>query len=121
MRLPKSSSAGVDRYLAALAAVADSTPLAQEAAAVCRPTRRQGRRCRALNPFGEADAQLLLAVNRGEFAANGLRNRDLRAHGLIRKVSKTHRYVLTDDGRRIITALLTARQASTDKLIALAA
>ncbi len=73
------SRAGVDRYLAALAAVADSTPLAQEAAAVCCPTRRQGRRCRALNPFGEADAQLLLAVNRGEFAANGLRNRDLRA------------------------------------------
>ena len=143
------SHAATDRYLRALAAVHVSTTLAQEAATVCRTVRREGRRHRALNPFGEADAQLLTIVNRGEFALNGLRNRDvraklydptddpkqlrrqmaavgrrlllLRAHGLIRKVSKTHRYVVTDKGRRIITALLTARQASTEKLTALAA
>src|ERR1700737_5658123 len=30
----------------------------------------------------------------------------LRAHGLIRKVSGTHRYTLSQNGRRIITALL---------------
>ena len=88
-------------------------------------------------------------VNRGEFAINGFRNRDvrarlysptqdnrqerremaavgrklrlLRAHGLIAKVSKTHRYMVTEKGRRIITALLTARQASMEKLTALAA
>ncbi len=76
------SRAGVDRYLAALSAVEVSTSLAQEAAAVCHGLRQAGRRYRALNPFGEADAQLLLAVNRGEFAANGLRNRDLRASPL---------------------------------------
>lgn len=143
------SRAGVERYLGALAAAQVSTPLAEEAAAVCQPTRQEGRRYRALNPLGEADARLLVAVNRGEFAANGFRNRDirphlycatpdparlrpemaatgrrlrlLRAHGLIRKVSRTHRYVVTDKGRRIITALLAARQAGTDKLIALAA
>jgi len=40
---------------------------------------------------------------------------------LIAKVPKTHRYVVTDKGRRIITALLAARQASTEKLTALAA
>ena len=88
-------------------------------------------------------------VNRGEFALNGFRNRDiraklyestddtkrlrrqtaavgrrlllLRAHGLITKVSRTHRYVVSAKGRRIITALLAARQASTEKLTALAA
>ncbi len=54
-------------------------------------------------------------------AATGRRLGLLRAHGLLRKVSRTHRYLVTDKGRRIITALLTARQASTDKLIALAA
>ncbi len=143
------SRAANDRYLAAFAAVNVSSPLAEEAATVCCPVRQQGRRYRALNPFAESDAQLLSIVNRGEFALNGFRNRDvhaklhtpsadtkllrrqaaavgrrlrlLRAHGLIRKVSKTHRYVVTSKGRRIITALLAARQASTEKLTALAA
>jgi hypothetical protein len=99
--------------------------------------------------MGESDAELLAIVNRGEFAINGFRNRDvrarlyqptqdkrrerqqmaavsrklrlLRAHGLIAKVSKTHRYGVTDKGRGIITALMAARQASTVKLTALAA
>ena len=102
-----------------------------------------------LIPSLRADAQLLAIINRGEFALNGFRNRDvraklyeatddpkrlgrqtaatgrrlrlLRAHGLVSKVSKTHRYVVTQKGRHIITALLAARQASTEKLTALAA
>ena len=143
------SRAGTERLLGALAAVHVSTTLAQEAGTICQPVRREGRRYRALNPLGEADAALLAQVNRGEYALNGLRNRDvrlglhgpsadpkkrrqqmaavgrrlalLRAHGLIAKVSKTHRYVVTDKGRRVITALLAARQASTEKLTALAA
>ena len=143
------SRAATDRYLSALAAVHVSTPLAQEAVAVCQSVRRDGRRHRALNPFAEADAQLLSIINRGEFALNGFRNRDLRAklyaatedtsllrrqtaavgrrllllraHGLIKKVPRTHRYLLTPKGQRIITALLAARQASTEQLTALAA
>jgi hypothetical protein len=39
----------------------------------------------------------------------------LRAHGLIRKVSGTHRYQITERGRRIITALLSARNADVDQ------
>ena len=143
------SRKATDRHLTALAAVEVKTSLAQEAAQVCRAVKCEGRRYRALNPLGKTDAELLAAVNRGEFAINGFRNRDirvrlysptadqrrerqqmaamgrklrlLRAHGLIAKVSKTHRYVVTEKGRRIITALLAARQASTDKLTALAA
>ena len=143
------SRAATDRYLRALAAVHVSTPLAEEAVSVCQPVRRDGRRHRALNPFAEADAQLLAVINRGELVLNGFRNRDvranlyhatnhtklirrqtaavgrrlslLRAHGLIKKISKTHRYVVTQRGRRIITALLAARQASIEKLTALAA
>ena len=142
------SRAATDRYLTALAAVHVSRTLAEEAVSICRPVRRDARRHRALNPLGESDGQLLAIVNRGEFALNGFRNRDiraklfavtddpkllhrqtaavgrrlmlLRAHGLIRKVSKTHRYTVTDKGRRIITALLVARQASTEKLTAFA-
>lgn len=143
------SQAATERYLSALAAVHVSTPLAQEAVTVCQSIKRQGRRYRALNPFAETDAQLLSIINRGEFALNGLRNRDvraalyaqtddtkvlrrqtaavgrrlllLRAHGLLKRVPKTHRYLVTDKGRRIVTALLTARQASIEKLTALAA
>jgi len=43
-------------------------------------------------------------------AAVGRRLRLLRAHGLIAKVSKTHRYVVTQRGRCVITALMAARQ-----------
>jgi hypothetical protein len=143
------SRKATERYLNALAAVHVQTPLAEQAAQVCRPVRRHGRRYRALNPLGEGDAQLMGIVNRGEFSLNGFRNRDLRshlypvtsdkekqrsemaavgrrlrllrAHGLITKVPKTHRYIVTQKGRSLITALLAARQASTEKLTALAA
>ena len=116
---------------------------------VCRPLLRDGRRYRGLNPWAEPDATLLAVIQRGEWAVNGFRNRDvraalypgeadateqrrrsgrvtrtlarLRAHGLIRKVSGTHRYQVTASGRAIITALLAARQADVEKLIDLAA
>jgi DNA-binding MarR family transcriptional regulator len=143
------STAVNQRYLLALASVDEHTPLAQRVTPLCRPCRRNGRRYRALNPWSPTDAALLEALNRGEFALNGLRNRDLRAclfaspadpaeqrrrtarisrslallraHGLLRKVPHRHRYHLTPKGRTVITALLTARQADTAKLTAMAA
>lgn len=143
------SAAANHRYLEALASVTDKTPAGQASAPVCRAIVRAGRRHRALNPWSEKDAALLQAVSRGEYAIHGLRNRDvrrqlwpktasvlqerrraaaltrqlrlLRAHGLLRKVSGTHRYVLTENGRKIITALLAARQADVEQLTALAA
>lgn len=45
----------------------------------------------------------------------------LRAHGLIRKVPRSYRYLLTDGGRRIITNLLLATDATADQLARLAA
>jgi hypothetical protein len=137
-----------ERYLETLAAVEGKTPLGTLVAEVCRPTTWKGKRVRALQPLGQ-DAALLEAVYRGEFTVNGLRNRDLRpllygarkvpatearrqsaavtrklrllrAHGLIHKVAKTHRYQLSDKGREIIAALLAARQADTAKLTAAA-
>lgn len=142
------SRAANERYLTALAAASEATALAEEAVTVCRAVCRQGRRHRALNPFEQTDAHLLAVVNRGDWAIKGFRNRDLRpllygtaktkqdqrrqaakvtrrlallhAHGLIAKVSRTHRWLVTDKGRRILTALLAARRASTDQLITLA-
>jgi hypothetical protein len=144
------SQAANDRYLQAQASVDDTTSLGELTAGLCRPTRRRGRRMRALNPHAPADAALLAAIGRGEFTLNGFRNRDLRqllftgtpvpkseqrcraaaisrkltllrAHHLIRKVPHTHRYHLTDAGRIVVTALITARNASTQELTKLAA
>jgi hypothetical protein len=144
------SQAANERYLKALAAVEPGQPLGELTSSLCQPVIWQGRRARALNPFSGDDAQLLAAVSRGEFALNGFRNRDLRvllyghgpvapevvrresaaitrrlrllrAHGLITKVTKTHRYTLTDKGRLAITALLAAKQADAAKLNQLAA
>jgi hypothetical protein len=143
------SKAANDRYLLALASVDDKTPLRQLAGTLCRPIKRKGTRYRALNPWSPLDGALLEAINRGEFAINGLRNRDLRvllfpanapaeeqhrragrvsrllallrAHGILRKVPRSHRYHLTKQGRTVVTALLTARQADTEQLTKLAA
>jgi hypothetical protein len=144
------SQAANDRYLQALASVEDTTSLGELAARLCRPVNYQGRRVRAINPFASADSALLEAISRGEFALNGLRNRDicallfpkpardqaeqkrraaaisrklrlLRAHRLIRKVPRTHRYQLTKAGRIAVTALITARNANTQELTKLAA
>lgn len=142
------SKAGTERHLSALASVHQRTPLAEEAAVPCKKVRRKGRSHRGLQPFGQ-DARLLEIVNRGEFTLNGFRNRDirqhlyepvltgkaqrrqasavsrklqiLRAHGLIRRIAKTHRYQVTPKGRRILTALQSALQASTEELTNLAA
>lgn len=135
------------RYLDALAAVDTTTAVGNLVAAVCRPVQQwKGRRVRALNPLNGADAELLAAVNRGEFAISGFRNRDLRAclfggpprdpklerrqsgqitrqlrllraHRLIKKISGTHRYQVTVKGREIITVLLTARAANARRLL----
>jgi len=143
------SQAANERYLEALAAVEQTRALGELAAGLCRPVTWNGRRVRALNPLSSEDARLLESINRGEFTLNGFRNRDLqgllygsspadpqearrrsaavtrklrllRAHGLIRKVQKTHRYLLTAAGARTITALLAAKAANTAKLVAAA-
>ncbi len=44
----------------------------------------------------------------------------LRAHHLIQKISRTHRYTLTEKGRLVITAILVSQNASTKQLMSLA-
>jgi len=42
--------------------------------------------------------------------------RMLRAHGLLSKLPNTHRYAVSDKGRRVITALIAVRQTDINKL-----
>ena len=104
------------------------------------------RRHRGLRPLDPADAKLLSAVCHGEFLISGFRNRDLRerlfatptddtdrrrqagkvsrllgllkAHGLIKKIPHTQRYLLTSDGTKHIPVLLSLRDTSLQRLTA---
>jgi hypothetical protein len=143
------SHKATERYAEALATMADKTPLSDLANDLCQPVQWKGRQVRALNPLNPADATLLESVNRGEFLLDGFSNRDirrflyatspanraedrsrsaavtrrlrmLRAHGLIQKIPKSHRYQVSQRGRTAIAALLAARHADAAKLTAAA-
>jgi hypothetical protein len=133
-----------ERLLNALASVDDNRTLQELTAPLQRPVVWNGRRVRALRPLGE-DQALLAAVEHGDFLVNGFRNRDLqtllyaqpaiasterrrrsaaisrklrmlRAHGLIRKVPRTHRYHVTESARPILATILTAARSTINQL-----
>lgn len=130
-----------NRLAASLATVAETTTLGELLKPLGQPVMNAGKRiARALNPLTGDDGALLRTMANGAFLLNGFRNRDLRlalhgdctdpvkrrqqaaattrllalvrAHGLIVKVPKTHRYQLSAQGRRIVTALLAAHAAN---------
>jgi hypothetical protein len=144
------SRKAAERYLDALASVDSDTTLDEVLHRLGQPKYWHGRRVRPLSPFSPDDRQLIQTISRGEFTLNGLRNRDLqrlcfaqppatpaearrrsawvgrklrmlRAHGLIYKITGTHRYQLTKAGRIATTAILTALRSSVRQLTAVAA
>lgn len=143
------SLASNKRYLDSLASIRVERPLGALVHSVCRPVSWNGRRVRALRPWSKDDTNLLKAISRGEFNINGFRNRDiapilfpdnqdvalkrrlaarvthrfriLRAHGIIRKVQRTHRYVLTKKGREIASAIIHTQCIPVSKITELAA
>jgi hypothetical protein len=138
-----------ERYLNGLASIRVDRPLREIVRAVCRPTHWKSQRVRALRPWSQEDGMLLRTISRGEFNLNGFRNRDirdflfpeesgrqdqrrlsaratyrlrmLRAHGIIRKIPRTLRYILTPKGREMITAIIHTQELSITKLMELAA
>jgi len=55
----------------------DATALGRILEPLTQPTEISGRRVRGLRPWAGPDQALLEAIGRGEFIANGFRNRDL--------------------------------------------
>lgn len=140
-----------ERYLDALAVVDDTTPCSRLFDAVAHPVMDGGRRFRPLRIGDPRDLELLEIIARGEFATAGFRNRDirrllhpgsdsfspkerrrlaarvsrqlrlLRAHGLIKKVQKSHRYQLSPRGNLLTAALRATRDANIRALLATAA
>lgn len=141
----KLSEACNERYAEAFAVAGSSTPLGELVQRVSESVSWRKRRARGLRLGSPNDLRLLRAVTRGEFALAGFRNSDLqallfdtpaktaqerrrrsayvtrlirllRAHHLLRKVPKTHRYKLTTDGRENITAILAVQEVTLQQL-----
>jgi hypothetical protein len=126
-----------ERYADALAAAQVEEKLKEVVSDACNRVTRKGRKYRGINPWDKDDYRLLTFLAKGENAINGFRNHDLRrwlygesneggderkklsgrttrrvrllrAHGLIRKVPRSNRYVLTQKGHKFSCALITA-------------
>lgn len=140
-----------ERYLDAVCEAPTGESLRELFAGISQRVKKDGKSYRAINLWKEEDQQLLRCVAKGEYAINGFRNRDvrqelfadvdssdkiarrrasgkitrrlmlLRAHGLIRKVPKTHRYLLTKKGQRTVSALILAGKATVEQISGLAA
>ena len=143
-RRTEASQQANERLLNALASVDDSRSVEELTADIQKRASWGGRKVRALRPWGD-DRELFTAINHGEHLMNGFRNRDiqkllydvdaespierqrrsaaisrkfrmLRAHGLIKKVPRTHRYMVTETGRAILIAVLTTARTSVNQL-----
>lgn len=149
-RRARVSEAANERYLDHIAAADISQTLRQTVSSICSYTIRKGRRYRGLNPLQDDDFEMLQFLARGENSINGFRNANLRtflygdcendaterrrasgrttrrlalarAHGLIKKVGKTNRYILTRKGQQVTSTVLSASSADTQQLMRLAA
>ena len=139
------------RYADAVSAAQVVETMKDVVAGACQPIVRHGRRVRGLNPWRTDDFQLLTFLAKGEWAVNGFQNKDmriylypgvikmqlaeqrrisgritrrirmLRSHGLIRKVPRSNRYVLSARGQKFSTALMAAYSADVKKLMEIAA
>ena len=140
-----------ERYSDALAVAEVREKLKEVAGPSCNKVSKKGKKYRGLNPWQNEDYRLLLFLSKGENAINGFRNKDLRkwlypcseqtdggqlkkysgqttrrikllrAHGLVRKVPRANRYVLTEKGQKFSYALLTASAVDIKALTEIAA
>jgi hypothetical protein len=140
-----------ERYSDALAAAEVQEKLKEVVGSDCNKITKEGRKYRGLNPWQQEDYRMLMFLAKGENAINGFRNHDLRkwlypasehagkdeqkkysgrttrrikllrAHGLIRKVPRANRYVLTEKGQKFSCAVLTASALDIKALTEMAA
>ena len=140
-----------ERYADALASCQVEEKLKEVVSPACNKIKKKGKTYRGLNPWQEEDYKLLTFLAKGEHAIGGFRNRDLRkwlypesdklekeeqkrysgrttrrikllrVHGLIKKVAKENRYMLTAKGQKFACALMTASAVDIKGLTKIAA
>jgi hypothetical protein len=137
------------RVLASLSSLQVDATLGEQIQSVCRRQKRNGRQVRALDLLGK-DRKLLCLLADPCFAIEGMSNlhlrerlsgedgwrgrtakqqsartsrmiRMLRDHGLLRKIRKRNRYILSAYGLKLTLALCSAYHASTQRLMEMAA
>jgi hypothetical protein len=138
-----------DRFLENLAVAQCETPVRQLLDAVVKPFTKDGRRVRALDPTGK-DRPLLQALNNPDRTISGLSNKELRDklrdkpgyrrmnekqlsakisrqirllrdHGLLRKLPRQKRYLVSRKGQELSAAIGALLTASTKQLMEVAA
>jgi len=140
-----------NRYADALASAQVKQRLKEVVEPACNKIRKNRKSYRGLNPWQEQDYQLLRFLAKGENALAGFRNKDLRrwlypesedadkqqhrkyagrttrrikllrVHGLVKKVAKENRYMLTAKGQKFACALMCASAVDIKGLTELAA
>lgn len=143
------SSNSNKRFAEQLATVSDKTPVGNLFEDLTHSISRNGKKFRSLDITGK-DKSILRAISDPAFNAGSITNKQLqeklagtkwangltgkklsskisrqisllRAHGIIRKLPKQHKYALTDKGRKISSALNAVLSASTEDLVNLVA
>ena len=140
-----------ERYGDALACAQVEEKLKEVVSPACNRVKKAGKNYRGLNPWQKQDYKLLTFLARGENAISGFRNKDLRkwlypqsdkfekheqkryssrttrlikllrVHGLIKKVARENRYMLTAKGQKFAGALITASSVDIKGLTKIAA
>ena len=139
------------RYLSFLSKLEADEKLGEVLAPVSRRIKIKGKTHRGLRVMERDDGQLLTAVARGEWSIKGFTNGQLRellhpgqaklevreqqrqrghmsrqlgllrAHGIIRKIQGSRRWMLTEKGQRVVTLVAAAKHANANELLRKAA
>ena len=139
-----------NRYADSISAAKIKNTIKEVTVDTCRRISKKGKNYRALNPWNMEDFKLLLFLVKGALSINGFKNKDfrehlfgstdkmndkdkqyfsgkatryirlLRGHGLIRKVPKLNRYVLTEKGRTFSSSLVAVSSVDIEKLMEIA-
>ena len=139
----------IQRFTAQMSAAEEKTRLCDLLSSVDKPLMRDGKRVRALDVFGK-DREFIRAISDPALSINAITNKGLqnslsgtawaknmsgkqlsgrisrhlrllREHGLIKRLPKQRKYVLTDKGRKLTAALDAALSASVNDLLRSAA
>jgi len=135
-----------ERYSDALTCAQVQEKLKEVLAPACNKVKKAGKIYRGLNPWQNEDYKLLTFLAKGENALRGFRNKELRCylysgtehlpqgqqrkysgrttrkikllriHGLVKKVAKENRYVLTAKGLKFAKALIAASDTDIKEL-----
>ena len=131
------------RFLNALTDIVPTQSVVNEIEEICGGKTVNGRRVTGFNVWSPDTVRMMETISDGKYLIKGFQNRDistqifpnmkdskkrnakttrilrkLRDHGLIKKISRSRRYLLSRKGRRIMSALIELRNRDYPRLVA---